>query len=231
MIRQTLTSFISIAGIGATILTLFVLLAPSNVAPSMAHDPYDDLYIDDPMNRDRDYERDYQDFRRPKRPFCGDAYRNDYKSHYEMDRWHSDYIRYGTATITVNHKVTYDYNRRQYRYDYKISYNGNKNVLMRWDVLDRMRSESPDSSCIIDLHNCHPHAFTMWSNEAPIMWDGTIQLYNNRPNTDDWNYWQCNQSNHCSGPVPASYPNEWWPKRRIRGNQCKIIENMVDSQS
>lgn len=221
MIRRSLTSFISIAGIGATILTILVLTAPISSVNS------DSIAFGDQHIQRSDGELLDEGFRfdRRREPSCGEAYRKECDTYYRLNRWNHDFVRYGGTTITLQHKVAYDHSRNQYRYDYKIEYNGSKNVLMRWDVLDRMRSSSPNSSCILDLRNCHPHTFTMWCDEAPVMRRGKVQLYNNRPNTDDWNYWQCNQTSEVSGPVPASYPDQWWPRQRIRCNECKILKS------
>ena len=210
MIGRALTSFISVVGLGATILTLVLLSTPYNpgdVAIGGQIDGSDILGG------------------RIEGPYCGDAYRGECGTFYHLNQWHNDTVRYGTATITIKHKVAYDYHRQQYRYDYIVDYNGNKNVLMRWDVLDRMRSEDPDSSCILELERCHPHTFTMWCDEAPIMKKGLVQLYNNRPHTNDWNYWQCNEDCECDGPVPSSYPDRWWPKERIRLGGYEILRS------
>lgn len=213
MIRQTLASFISVAGIGATILTILVLTA---VQPQ-------DFAVGDQLadgRTNRGVLGGELHIKEDRIPSCGEAYRKECESYYRMDHWNHDVIHYGDTTIKIWHKVSYDRTRQQYQYEYKIDYDGNKNVLMRWDVLDHMRSENPESSCILDLRNCHPHKFTMWCSDAPVMHGGKIQLYNNRPNTDDWNYWQCNQTSECSGPVPSSYA-----RQRICFSECENLES------
>ena len=190
MISRTLVSYISIAGVGATILTLFVLLAPTQVGT--ANDKID-------IQQDQILDQGY----RYKKPSCGDSYRKERHTHYCINKWQRDVIVYNGANIMIWHRVTYDQCRRQYKYQYNIYYDGNKNILMRWDVLDQMRSSANNSSCILNLDKCSPHKFTMWCDKAPVKQKGTIQLYNNRPCTDDWNYWQCNQTTASWGPVPV----------------------------
>lgn len=230
MIRQTLSMFLIMAGLGGTLLTVFLLTDHGAVVQDRTfadsryerRDNYDQRYDrrHDRIDRDDRYED-----RRNDCPSCGDPYQHiDRESYYQLNRWHHNYVRYGGATVTLKHKVTFDHHRNQYRYDYKIDYNGSRKVLMHWDVLDRMRSENINSSCVLELTVCKPHSFTMWANEPPIMHDGQIQIYNNRGDWDSLNYWRSDWKTAQSGPVPRSYPNEWWPRGRVKGSQVTLLE-------
>jgi len=198
MNRQTLTSFILFSGLGATILTIFILTEALHYSN----------FADNLNNRNQQQE----------------------SNEYTLNHWHRDVIFYGGTTVELKHKVVFDHNKNQYRYDYVINYIGSKNVLMRWEILDEMRSSDEDSSCILELKANYPHNFTMWSQDPPMRKEGKVQLYNNLPNTKSWNYWQCNQTDIIYGPVPSSdvKTKEWVLKQTITIEDYPIIQPNIN---
>ena len=225
MIRSMLKTFIVLTGLGVTALVLYILMAGQHLH-SFAYSSYD-RYT--PDRYDLPYDRQYEDqnlYDRRHQDFDYDRYYEQYPrwDRYDLDRWHVDHVPYGQTTICLKHKVTFDHYRGQYRYDYRISYNGSTKVLFRWDVLDRMKSDNPENSVILELDRCYPHTFTMWSYEPPVMREGMIQLYNNRNHYSyDWNYWRANHTAVQHGPVPGSYSDQYWPYGRVQGVSAEVV--------